>query len=426
MTEHERPSVPYRILRVFAPFAVGYFMSYLFRTVNAVIADELTASLGVTAAGLGFLTSAYFLAFGAFQVPLGILLDRYGPRRIETALLLVAAAGAALFAVGDGLATLAAGRALIGVGVSACLMAAITANVAWWPVERLPLVNGLFLAAGGLGAVFATTPVRALMTVTDWRGLFLALAVVTTACAALLYAVVPERPRRGGANQGTNGRATWGAMLRGTGRVFSSPVFWRLAPASVVVQGVFMAYMALWAGPWLRDVEGFDQTAVATHLQYAAMAMVAGYTGFALATDALRRRGMSPATVASAGLLLATLVLVAMEAGLPVPPVVSWVLYPLFASASVLVYSVLSQNFPVELAGRVNTAANLLMFAVAFSLQWGLGSVIGAFPPGPQGGYAPEGHRLALLIVVALQATALLWQMWPRRAPRPVLETPTP
>ncbi|PWC44809.1 hypothetical protein TSO221_17185 [Azospirillum sp. TSO22-1] len=402
-------------------------MSYLFRTVNAVIADELTASLGVTAAGLGFLTSAYFLAFGAFQAPLGILLDRYGPRRIETALLLVAAAGAALFAVGDGLATLAVGRALIGVGVSACLMAAITANVMWWPIERLPLVNGLFLASGGLGAVFATTPVRALMAVTDWRGLFLALAVATAACAALLYAVVPERPRRGATTtHGTNQDATWGAMLRGTGRVFSSPVFWRQAPASVVVQGVFMTYMALWAGPWLRDVEGFDKAAVATHLQYAAMAMVAGYTGFALATDALRRRGLSPATVANAGLLLATLALAAMLAGLPVPPVVSWVLYPLFASASVLVYSVLSQNFPAELAGRVNTAANLLMFAVAFSLQWGLGSVIGTFPPGPQGGYAPEGHRLALLIVVALQAAALLWQLWPRRAPRAVLETPSP
>ncbi|HYH37411.1 MAG TPA: MFS transporter, partial [Azospirillum sp.] len=299
-----------------------------------------------------------------------------------------------------------------------CLMAAITANVVWWPAERLPLVNGLFMASGGLGAVFATTPVRALMTITDWRGLFLALAVVTAACAALLYVVVPERPRRGGG-------ATWGAMLRGTGQVFSSPVFWRLAPSSVVVQGVFMAYMALWAGPWLRDVEGFDKAAVATHLQYAAMAMVAGYTGFALATDALRRRGMSPAAVATGGLLLATLVQAAMLAGLPLPPVIAWMLYALFASASVLVYAVLSQSFPAELAGRVNTAANLLMFAVAFSLQWGLGSVIGAFPPGPQGGYAPEGHRLALLIVVALQAAALLWQLWPRRVEQPAVERPT-
>ena len=104
---------------------------------------------------------------------------------------------------------------------------------------------------------------------------------------------------------------------------------------------------------------------------------------------------------------------------------VAWVLYPLFASASVLVFAVLPQNFPAELAGRVNTAANLLMFAVAFVLQWGLGSLIGAFPPGPQGGYAPEGHRLALLSVVALQGAVLLWQLWPRRAAQPAVETPT-
>ena len=419
MTDQQRPSVPYRILRVFAPFAVGYFMSYLFRTVNAVIADELTASLGITAAGLGFLTSAYFFAFGAFQAPLGILLDRFGPRRIETVLLLVAAAGAALFSAGEGLGTLAVGRAMIGIGVSACLMAAITANVMWWPVERLPMVNGLFMASGGLGAVFATTPVRALMTVTDWRGLFLGLAVVTVACAALLFVVVPERPRR-------SSGGTWRTLLRGTAEVFSSPTFWRLAPPAVVMQGAFMAYMALWAGPWLRDVDGFDKHAVATHLQYAAMAMVAGYTGFALASEALRRRGLPPMVVATTGIVLATAVQVALLFGLPLPPMVAWVLYPLFASASVMIYAILSQGFAPEMAGRVNTAANLLMFVVAFALQWGLGSVIGAFPPGPGGGYAPEGHRLALGIVVAGQVAALLWQLWPRRdTTQPAVETPT-
>ena len=418
MTDQQRPSVPYRILRVFAPFAVGYFMSYLFRTVNAVIADELTASLGITAAGLGFLTSAYFFAFGAFQAPLGILLDRFGPRRIETGLLLVAAAGAALFSVGEGLGTLAVGRAMIGIGVSACLMAAITANVMWWPADRLPMVNGLFMASGGLGAVFATTPVRALMTVTDWRGLFLGLAVVTVACAVLLYVVVPERPRRSG------GGGTWGALLRGTADVFSSRTFWRLAPPAVFMQGAFMAYMALWAGPWLRDVDGFDKTGVATHLQYAAMAMVAGYTGFALASDALRRLGLPPVTVCTAGMLLATAVQAALLLGLPIPPMAAWVLYPLFASASVMIYAILSQGFPAEMAGRVNTAANLLMFVVAFALQWGLGYVIGAFPPTP-GGYAPEGHRLALLIVVAGQVAALLWQLWPRRTPQPAVEAHT-
>src|SRR5512147_247595 len=102
--------------RVFAPFAVGYFLSYLLRNANAVISPELTGDLGLHAADLGLLTSAYLLAFGAFQLPLGILLDRFGPRRVEATLLLICAAGCALFATGHALPQLAVGRALIGLG----------------------------------------------------------------------------------------------------------------------------------------------------------------------------------------------------------------------------------------------------------------------------------------------------------------------
>ncbi|NOQ52071.1 MAG: MFS transporter, partial [Desulfuromonadaceae bacterium] len=112
------------LIRLFLPFGLGYFVSYLFRTVNAVIAPDLVADLGLTPADLGLLTSAYFLAFAAFQLPLGLLLDRFGPRRVESALLLFAAAGALLFARAESLLGLIVGRALIGLGVSACLMAA--------------------------------------------------------------------------------------------------------------------------------------------------------------------------------------------------------------------------------------------------------------------------------------------------------------
>lgn len=398
------PGVARRILIVFLPFALGYFLSYLYRTVNAVIADELTAALGVTAAGLGFLTSAYFIAFGLFQPPLGLLLDRFGPRRVESALLLVAAAGAALFALGDDLATLAAGRALIGLGVSACLMAALTANATWWPRERLPMINGLFLACGGLGAVFATTPVRMLLDVTDWRGLFLGIAAATVAVAALLFVTVPER------RAAEAGRATMGDMLRGTAAVFRSGVFWRLAPACAAVQGTYLAYLSLWAGPWLRDVEALDRLGVATHLQHAAVAMVAGYASFGLIADAARRIGLTPLAVQTAGVSLAVAVQGAMALGIGgLSPLTGWVLYSYFASSSVMGYSVLTQRFPVELAGRVNTAVNLLMFVVAFTLQPAIGWVLGLFPA-QGGGYAAEGHRAAMLAVVALQAACVAWQ----------------
>jgi sugar phosphate permease len=127
--------------RLFLPFACGYFLSYLFRTANAVVAEDLAAELGADAAALGLLTGAYMIGFAAMQLPLGILLDRYGPRRVQSALLLLAAAGATWFALGGGIGALAAARALIGVGVAGSLMAAFKNNVLWWPKERLPMVT---------------------------------------------------------------------------------------------------------------------------------------------------------------------------------------------------------------------------------------------------------------------------------------------
>lgn len=143
-------------LRIVLPFAFGYFLSYLYRAVNAVIAPDLTHDMGLDASALGLLTAAYFLTFAAFQLPLGILLDRYGPRRVEAALLIFAAIGAALFAWAPNEGTLIFARALIGFGVSACLMAAFKAYVMWFPMERLALINGIHLTAGGLGALMAT------------------------------------------------------------------------------------------------------------------------------------------------------------------------------------------------------------------------------------------------------------------------------
>ena len=78
----------------FLPFAAGYLLSYVYRTVNAVVGPRIAAELGIDLAALGVLTSAYFAGFVAMQIPAGIMLDRLGPRRVQSALLLVAALGA--------------------------------------------------------------------------------------------------------------------------------------------------------------------------------------------------------------------------------------------------------------------------------------------------------------------------------------------
>ena len=148
------------MLVVFMPFAAGYFFSYFFRTVNAVVAPYLRQDIGLGPADLGLMSAAYFLTFAAFQIPLGLLLDRYGPRRVQGTLYCAAALGALLFAMADSLTTLVLARAMIGFGVSGGLMAALKAIVMWFPLNRVALVNGWYLACGGLGVLAATGPDR--------------------------------------------------------------------------------------------------------------------------------------------------------------------------------------------------------------------------------------------------------------------------
>src|SRR4051812_14715853 len=128
--------MPVRFTHVYFAFAAGYLLSYLYRTVNAIISPELVRDLALGPSALGLLTSAYFLAFAAMQVPVGIMLDRYGPRRVEPVLLAIAALGAALFALADSITGLTLARAVIGAGVCACLMAPLKAIAAWYPPER--------------------------------------------------------------------------------------------------------------------------------------------------------------------------------------------------------------------------------------------------------------------------------------------------
>lgn len=401
------------LLRITIPFALGYFLSYVFRTVNAVIAPKLIGELDLTPASLGLLTSAYFLSFAFFQLPLGVLLDRYGPRRVEAALLVVAAAGALVFARAESLAGLVAGRALIGLGVSACLMAAFKAFVLWYPAARLPLVNGVQMAAGGLGALCATLPVQAALQVLDWRHLFLLLGLATLAVAALLFKLVPEAAAEGGC-------VTLGAQLRGLGQIFTSRDFWRIAPWTIVSQATFLSIQGLWSGPWLRDVARLDDLASARMLLLIAASMVAGFLLSGWIAERLARLGIPTMTVAAAGMvgfMLMQLLVVLQGSAFPAG---IWGLWGFFGTTGILPYAALSQTFPRHLSGRVNTGLNLMVFLAAFAAQWGIGVVISFWSVSATGGYPEAAYQAAFGVMLALQLLGLAWYLLPgllRRAP---------
>lgn len=411
MTAQAAPAaVPLRVViaRVFLPFALGYFLSYLFRSVNAVIAPYLRSDVGLTANDLGLLTSAYFLAFAAAQLPIGLALDRMGPKRVEGFLLIFAAAGAALFAIGGDTPTLVAARALIGLGVAACLMAALKAMTQWFPLEKLPLVNGIVVASGGVGALAATAPTEWAVSVIGWRPVFGILAAATLVAAALLVTVVPERRTAG---QSESLREAVGKL----GVIFRSRAFWRVAPAVAMNQGGFMAIQGLWAGPWLRDVAGLPKDAAATILLFVAVAMVAGQIGIGALAERLSRVGVPPLAVVAvlmAG-FIGTEALVALGwTGAPLP---LWMAFGFLGTVGILCYAILSRQFSPALAGRSNTSVNLTMFLAAFAFQWGMGAVIDLWPTDADDRYPQAAYAAAIGVVIGLQVLAWVWLVWPRR-----------
>src|SRR6516164_5540559 len=224
------------IVLVFLPFAGGYFLSYFYRTINAVISAELSSSMELRASDLGLLTAVYFLAFAAMQLPVGIALDRYGPRRVQSVLLLVAALGAALFGAAHTLAGFTIGRALIGSGVAAALIAGLKSIRLWFPKERLPLLNGCFIMLGTLGALTATAPAELIVAWIGWRALFAGLATATAACAVVILVLSPEAIDR----QPQSGHGV--ASLR---HIYTSQRFWRLAPLSTMCVSTAWALQGL-------------------------------------------------------------------------------------------------------------------------------------------------------------------------------------
>jgi MFS family permease len=385
------------IMRVFLPFAAGYYLSYLFRTINAVIAAPLALELGLGAGDLGLLTSVYFLTFAAAQIPIGILLDRYGPRRIQSALLVAAAAGAALFAGSDSFLGLLAGRALMGLGVASALIAGMKALVLWFPKDRLPILNGSMVMLGALGAVTATSPAELLLASIGWRGLFALFAAVTAGCAVMVYLVVPEAPP-----------AETGAASADLKRVYTDRRFWRVAPLSATCIGTAWALHGLWAAQWLTDIERLGRTALVWHLFAMAVAVSLGAILLGIVADRMGRRGVGPQAL----LGYVAIVFIAVQLGLilrwPLPSYLLWAVVAAVGAATVLSYATLAEYFPKELAGRANGLLNFLHVGVAFVLQYATGVVLARWTP--VAGHYPEiAYQAAFTLNLALQVAAGVW-----------------
>ena len=393
--------------KIFIIFASAYVLSYAFRSINAVIAPYLIADLQLSASDLGLLAAAYFLMFAFMQLPVGLLLDRFGPRRVETVLMLFAVVGAGLFAVSDHFISLWFARALIGAGVSACLMAAVQAYAWYFPPHLQASMSSWMLMSGSLGALLVTTPVHMVLPSIGWRGVFAVMSGLCLLAALNLWWRMPRifKPRQ---------QQSWPQLLKGYQQVFSHRHFWRVAPLALFQQGGFMAFHGLWMGPWLTNVHGLSAADTAHSLFLFSAVLMSGYFSLGFITRFIAKRGGDEDKVMLWGVAIALLIAGTQALTGGQLGVAGWLAYALVLSSAIITYSTANKPFPKELAGRASTALNLFIFAGAFCLQWGIGIAIDYFKL--QGYDASMAMQLSFSALVVVQALSWLWYARPGRS----------
>jgi len=389
----------YRLfLRMTLPLAMLNLINQASRTVMAIIGPVLAVELSLSASELGLLAACMFAAYAVAQLPVGVALDVLGPRRVQAAFSLVAAAGFAVFALSDGLPGLAFARVILGVGVSAGLMAVLKANTQWFAPVKVAHMTGIAMAVGALGSVLSTAPIEAALPTLGWRGVFWLLCAISVAVAVWIFVSVRDKPvnavRRG-----------FKAQLAVMASIGGSRLFWRYGPAVAMLSIPNFAYLGLWAGPWLRDVAGYDGQARANTLLLYTLSLMAGVVLIGAASSRAQARGYPAILVpvlCSAGLLAAQIGLALQPAGVATVTIL-WVLFAFFAAGAASGYVAVGQMFPAEQVGRVSTAVNTLTLVGAFLLQAAIGWILDLWPRTAAGGWDPRGYSAALMLSAVIQ-----------------------
>ena len=396
------------LVRVTLPLAAANVVNQAARMVMAIVGPVLAVELGLSAIELGVLAACLFAAYAAAQLPLGVALDAFGARRVQTVLMVLAAIGFATFALSPGFAGLVVARIVLGIGISAGLMALIKAHADWFERSRVAHMTGIATAIGALGSALTTSPVQAMLPTLGWRGVFWILCLLALGVATWIFLSVPDKPRvqphAGGPARTLRGDIALSA------RILASRPFWRLGPAVATLSMFNFAYLGLWAGPWLRDVAGMDGPARAGVLLLYTFAMVVGSVLTGSAASRANAAGLPSFLVPI--VCLAGLVL--LQAGLMLQPsqpavvLVLWLAIAVFGTAGPVGYVVMCQMFPPEQTGRVSTAVNTLTLGGAFLVQTAIGWILDLWPRTASDGWDPDGYSWALALTAAFQALAAL------------------
>jgi len=235
------------LARITLPLACVNALTQASRTIMSTIGPVLAVQYSLSASELGTFSAALFASYCLAQLPAGIALDRWGPRRVQTGLCLTAAAGFAWFAISNGPVGFVLARMLTGIGVATGLIGMLKGNSEWFARHDVARATGLGMVVGTVGSFLATVPAQAALPGIGWRGVVWCCAGASVLVAGWNFVSVRDR---GSAAVRRSPRHEWLELLQ----IARAPAFCRFAPLAALLSVLNFTYLGLWAGPWLRDV----------------------------------------------------------------------------------------------------------------------------------------------------------------------------
>jgi sugar phosphate permease len=390
---------------VFACFTLGYFISFFFRSANAVIARDLSTEFAIGAGELGLMTSLFFVTFAAMQLPIGVALDRFGPHLVTPAVMLIAVVGALIFAAAPTFGWLAIGRALIGAGMACGLMGLIKAFGAWFPASRVATISGVAVGVGALGGLAASAPLAQLNALYGWRTIFVWVAGATLIAGLLIVLLT-----RGAPSGEARVAGPPPSGMGGFGVIFRDLRFWRIVPLYFFLIGTAQSVQTLWGGPYLVDVLGMPKVDAGYPLLALSLGVAIGYMSSGWLADQYGQRRI---------MLLALIAFLASLLPLVVPGWAppTWLVYGAFAllgytgAYNLLLLAQVRVLFPPEMSGRATTACNMFGFLGTALIQGGMGLLIGQFPANAAGQYPPVAYTVAFAVALVGCVATVIWYL---------------
>ena len=358
-------------ITVFLVFAIGYLLSCLLRAITATLSPVFTSEFDLMAADLGLLAGGYFFGFACMQIPLGYLLDKFGPKKIITIFLLIAFIGTTSFALSQSFSSLLISRVLIGIGVSACLMAPLTGYRIWYAKNYQQRANSWMLMVASLGFLSSTLPVQFLLPSFGWRWIFGGIAVLILVSIFLMLLFIPKWMNQEETN--TIKKLEQSGTLT---QVWKSRFFISVIPMGLFNYGGLMAIQTLWAGPWMIRVAGYTPFESATGLFWINVTMLFSFLIWGYFLPKISNLGFSATRILKLGLpisfaVMFLIIILGNKAGALY--ITLFILSSIFLSVT---QPAVGLSFPSNLAGKALTSFNLLIFAGTFIMQWLIGFVI--------------------------------------------------